>query len=113
MRVYGQKAYIKQAINSEIIEPINRAAVIKIVYGVVENDIYLDYVLSSLCDKRPKLPVRVILKIAIYNLHFLNKSPYAVTDSAVELLKKMGKGFVYLVCILMTRVKSLLLVTVK
>ena len=26
---------------------------------------------------------------------------------------KMGKGFVYLVCILMTRVKSLLLVTVK
>lgn len=92
MRVYGQKAYIKQAINSEIIEPINRAAVIKIVYGVVENDIYLDYVLSALCDKRPKLPVRVVLKIAIYNLHFLNKSPYAVTDSAVELLKKMGKG---------------------
>ena len=92
MRIYGQKAYIKQAINSEIIEPINRAAVIKIVYGVVENDIYLDYVLSALCDKRPKLPVRVVLKIAIYNLHFLNKSPYAVTDSAVELLKKMGKG---------------------
>ena len=55
MRVYGQKAYIKQAINSEIIEPINRAAVIKIVYGVGENDIYLDYVLSALCDKRPKI----------------------------------------------------------
>ena len=31
----------------------------------------------------------------------------------IFLLKKMGKGFVYLVCILMTRVKSLLLVTVK
>lgn len=92
MRVYGQKTYIKQAVNSEIIEPINRATVIKIVYGVVENDIYLDYVLSYLCEKRPKLPVRTVLKIAIYNLHFLNKSPYAVTDSAVELLKKLGKG---------------------
>ena len=42
MRVYGQKAYIKQAINSEIIEPINRAAVIKKVFGVVENEIYTD-----------------------------------------------------------------------
>lgn len=92
MRVYGQKTYIKQAINSETIEPINRSTVIKIVYGVVDNDIYLDYVLSCLCDKRPKLPVRVVLKIAIYNLHFLKKSPYAVTDSAVELLKKLGKG---------------------
>jgi len=92
MRVYGQKTFIKQAINSEIIEPINRSAVIKICYGVVENDIYLEYVLGKLCDKRPKSAVRIILKIAIYNIHFLNKSPYAVTDSSVELLKKLGKG---------------------
>ena len=92
MKVYGQKAFIKQAVNSEIIEPINRSAVIKICYGVVENDIYLEYVLGKLCDKRPKSAVRIILKIAIYNIRFLNKSPYAVTDSSVELLKKLGKG---------------------
>lgn len=92
MKVYGQKSYIKQAINSEVIEPINRSTVIKICYGVVENDILLDYILSAYCDKRPKLPVRVVLKIALYNLRFLDKSPYAVTDNAVELLKKLGKG---------------------
>jgi len=92
MRIYSQKAYIGQAINSEVIEPLNRSLVIKICYGVAENDIYLEYVLSKLCDKRPKLPVRVIIKEAIFCLKFLNKTPYAVTDAAVELLKKLGKG---------------------
>ena len=92
MHVYSEKTFIKQAINSEIIEPINKSTVIKIVYGVVENDIQLEYILSKLCSKRPKLPVRVLLKIAIYCIKFLNKAPYAVTDSAVELCKKLGKG---------------------
>ncbi len=92
MHVYSEKSFIKQAINSEIIEPINKNTVIKIVYGVVENDIQLEYILSKLCSKRPKLPVRVLLKIAIYCIKFLTKAPYAVTDSAVELCKKLGKG---------------------
>ena len=92
MRVYGQGTFLKQAINSETIEPINKNAVIKICYGVLENDIYFDYIISLFSEKRPKLPVRVILKIAIYNINFLNKAGYAVTDNAVELLKKLGKG---------------------
>lgn len=92
MHVYSEKAYLKQAINSEPIEPINKSAVIKICYGVIENDIQLEYVISKFCEKRPKLPIRVLLKIALYNLRFLNKAPYAVTDSVVELCKKLGKG---------------------
>lgn len=92
MRVYSEKTFIKQAINSEVIEPINKNTVIKIVYGVVENDIQLEYLLSKLCLKRPKLPVRVLLKISLYCIKFLQKAPYAVTDNAVELCKKLGKG---------------------
>ena len=91
-KVYGEKAFLKQAIKSEIIEPINRAAVIKICYGVLDEDIALGYYVSLLCDKNPKLPVRIILKISLYNIIYLNKAPYAVTNSAVELLKKLGKG---------------------
>lgn len=90
--VYSEKAYIKQAINGEVIEPLNKNAVIKICYGVVENDIYLEYVISKLCDKRPKLPIRILLKIAIYCIKFMNKQPYAITDNAVELCKKLGKS---------------------
>lgn len=90
--VYGEGAYLKQAINCEVIEPLNRGAVIKICYGVLDEDITLSYYLSLLCEKNPKLPVRIILKIAIYNVEYLKKAPYAVTNSAVELLKKLGKG---------------------
>lgn len=91
-KIYSEKAFIKQAISSEVIEPINKNAVIKICYGVVDNDIYLEYLINKLCDKRPKLPIRILLKISIYCINFLNKAPYAVTDSAVELCKKLGKG---------------------
>lgn len=92
MRVYSDKTFIKQAINSEVIEPINKSAVIKICYGVIERDTEFEYYIETLCDKRPKLPVRVLIKIAIYNIAYLGKSPYAVTDNAVELCKKLGKG---------------------
>ncbi len=91
-RVYGEGSFLKQAIKSETIEPLNRSAVIKICYGVLDEDITLSYYISLLCDKNPKLPVRIILKIALYCIVYLNKAPYAVTDSAVELLKKLGKG---------------------
>ena len=90
--VYSEKSYIKQAINGEVIEPLNKSAVIKICYGVVENDILLEYIISKLCDKRPKLPIRILLKISIYCIRFMNKQPYAVTDGAVELCKKLGKS---------------------
>ena len=90
--VYSEKAFIKQAINGEVIEPLNKNAVIKICYGVVENDIYLEYLISKLCSKRPKLPIRILLKISIFCIKFLNKHPYAITDNAVELCKKLGKS---------------------
>ena len=91
-KVYGEKAYIKQAINSEIIEPLNKNTVIKICYGVLDKDIFLDYCISKLCDKKPKLPIRILLKISFYCITFLNKAPYAVTDNVVTLCKKLGKG---------------------
>lgn len=91
-RVYSEKTFIKQAINSEPIEPINKNLVVKICYGVVDKDITLEYFLSILCEKRPKLAIRILLKIAIYNIYFLKKAPYAVTDVTVELAKKIGKS---------------------
>ena len=90
--VYSEQAFIKQAINSEIIEPLNKNSVIKICYGAVDKDIELEYIISQLCSKRPKLPIRILLKISIYCIKYLQKAPYAVTDSAVELCKKLGKS---------------------
>ncbi len=91
-KVYSKGAFLKQAILDTQIEPLNRAKVTKICYGVLEKDVTLSYIISSLCDKQPKLSVRTILKIALYLIIYMGKSPYAVTDNTVELLKKLGKG---------------------
>ena len=91
-KVYGRGSFLKQAIAETFIEEINRARTVKIVYGVLENDIYLDFCIKSFAPKNPKLPVRILLKIALYMLLFMEKQRYMVTDNAVALAKKLGKG---------------------
>ncbi len=91
-KVYSEKAFIKQAINSTFIEESNRALTVKTCYGVLDKDIELSYYISKLCAKNPKLVVRTILKISMYAIAYLNKKEYAVTKNAVELMKKLGKG---------------------
>lgn len=97
-KVYSDKAFVKQAINSSIIEEKNRALTIKTVYGVLDKDIELSYYLSILAPKSPKLAIRTILKISFYAIKYLGKKEYAVVQNAVELTKKLGKtgasGFV-------------------
>ena len=91
-KVYGDKAYLKQAINSTPIEEKNRSLTVKICYGVLDKDIELSYYITALTEKSPKLVIRTILKIALYNILYLNKHDYAVVKNAVELTKKLGKG---------------------
>lgn len=91
-KVYSEKAFIKQAINSSFIEEKNRAMTIKTCYGVLDKDIELSYYIKNLTEKSPKLAIRTILKIAMYAIKYLNKKEYAITKNAVELTKKLGKG---------------------
>lgn len=90
--VYSGGAYIKQALSDTPIEEKNRAHTTKICYGVLDKDISLEYELSTLCDKRPKLAVRIILKMGMYSIKYLGTAVYAVVDNLVELSKKLGKG---------------------
>ena len=92
MKVYGEKAYLKQAIADTYIEELYRSRTVKAAYGVIENDAYFSFCISRYAEKSPKLPVRVLLKIALYFITVLGKKRYAVTDFAVELCKKLGKG---------------------
>ena len=97
-KVYRDGKFLKQAIAETAIEPLNKARTVKICYGVLEKDIYLDYILRANAKKAPKSSVKIILKIALYMLEFMDKHDYMVVDSAVELVKKAGKdgasGFV-------------------
>ena len=97
-KVYSEGAFLKQAMLAVPIEEKNRSATTKICYGVLERDVLLSHWIKCLCEKNPKLVIRTVLKISMYNIAFMDKAPYAVTDTAVELCNKLGKkgvsGFV-------------------
>lgn len=91
-KVYCGGKFLKQAIAETPVEPLNKARTVKICYGVLEKDAYLNYVIEANVTTKPKAAVRVILKIALYMLEFMGKHGYMVVDGAVELTKKLGKG---------------------
>lgn len=97
-KVYGNGAFLKQAIADTQIEEKNRRLTVKVCYGVLDKEIELSYSIRKLTEKSPKMAIRTILKIAMYAIKYLEKAPYAVIDNAVELTKKLGKkgacGFV-------------------
>lgn len=83
-----------EQINKYIDQMTNPSLVTKIVYGVLENKIYLDYMIrkvSSIRLKKIHPKVLTILEIGFYNIHFLNTKDYAVVDQLVELTKANNK----------------------
>ena len=97
-KVYQGGKYLKQAIAETPVEPLNKARTVRICYGLMEKDIYLAHIIDANTQKQPKSTVKIILKIALYMLEFMDKHDYMVVDSAVALVKKLGKegaaGFV-------------------
>ncbi len=91
-KVYSGGKYFKQALAESAVEPLNKGRTVAICYGVLERDVYLNYIISANASKTPKAAVRLVLKIALYVLECLGWHDYAVVDSAVELTKKLGKG---------------------
>lgn len=97
--------YVKEALERTLSvyapDPIDRRFCVQLVYGVVENRLYLDYyirALSSVPFRRIEVSVLNILRMALYQLIFLSKVPEsAAVNEAVHLAKRLGKrqaGFV-------------------
>ena len=91
-KVYREGAYLKHALAGVPLEPEGRARTVKICYGVIEKDIFLEAVVAANAGRTPRSSVKLILKIALYMLEFMGKHGYMVIDCAVELVKKAGKG---------------------
>lgn len=72
----------------------------KNIYGILENKLYLDYIICKLSKRKIKninKKVLIVLEIGIYNIHFLSRKNYAIVDNLVELTKsfsKKSRGFV-------------------
>ncbi len=91
-KIYSGGTHLKQALADTPMEELHRNRTVKIVYGVLEKDIYLSHCIRHYAPKSPKLAVKIVLKIALYMHLFMGKQKYMVTDNAVALLKKAGKG---------------------
>lgn len=66
----------------------------KVVYGVLENILYLEYMIGKLSKiklRKIHKEVLIILEIGIYNIFFLDKKDYAVVNELVDLTKKRNK----------------------
>lgn len=88
--VYLEDAYLSQELKS--LECDNLSLAVKIIYGVLDKDILLDYYIRNLADKKPKNSVAIIIKMGMYALEFLSVKPHAVINGCVDLCKRVGKG---------------------
>lgn len=69
-----------------------------IVIGVMEDRIYLDYIIDTLSKRKIDEEVREVLRIGIYQLLRMNLPDYAAVNESIVLVKEIGeenaKGFV-------------------
>lgn len=89
-------AALAAALEREALPPSDAALASRIVYGVLQNRILLDYYLAAYCTQRLdhlQQPLPDILRIGAYQLLFLERvPPHAAVSEAVELAKSSGRG---------------------
>ena len=99
------KNYSNMAINKHFkdcnLDKRDRGFATEIIYGVVENKIYLDYIidkLSKIKTNKLNLKVKILLRMGIYQILFLDSvSDYAAVNETVNLAKKIDNrsfGFI-------------------
>lgn len=90
--IYINGAYSNIEINKVAAELDNKDRIIRIVYGVLDRDIELDYYIDRLSERRVKDKARIILKIALYCIIYMDSIPdYAIVDNAVDTARLIDK----------------------
>ena len=92
---------INKHFKNKNIDNKERGFATELIYGVVENKYYLDYIidkLSKIKTQKLSICVKILLRIGIYQIVFLdNISEYAAVNETVNLVKKYdnrSRGFV-------------------
>lgn len=99
-RTIQQQAYpnilLDNALSGGHFSPEDRALVTRLVYGVLENKLYLDWVIqrfSRVKGKKISPWVYDILRLSVFQLLFLDRVPsFAAVNEGVELTKKYAGG---------------------
>lgn len=97
--IFYKGGYINLIINKRInnVEKKNQPIFTKIVYGVVENKILLDYNINKYLEKEVKKDIQQYLRILSYGVNFTNLTNALVLNEIVEIIKTIDYKFVGLV----------------
>lgn len=99
-RVFIDKSYVSIELNKHIgkLSNVNYSTITKIVYGVLEKDISLEYFISQFVKKMPETKLLILLKIVAYVSKNLNSIPsFALVNEIVTIAKKINphqSGFI-------------------
>ncbi len=100
-KVYLDKSYVSIELNKyldKLDEGVNSSLVTKIVYGVLEKDILLEYFIGNFVTKLPDPQMLILLKIVGYVSKAINSIPdFALVNEVVTIAKKIDfhkSGFV-------------------
>lgn len=98
LEIEKNEAYSNIELNHQMkqLKPDNPAFVRELVYGVLENKIYLDYILTQLIPKGLKgikKPIKVLLRMGLYQIIYMDSVPeYAAVNETVKLARKVAPG---------------------
>lgn len=94
--VYVNRAFSSIALNRALnnCTSHDKALVTKLVYGVLDNDIKLTYIISKYVRKIPKGDALIFIKMGLYCLTELSIPAYAVVNDIAELAKVTGDKYV-------------------
>lgn len=88
-KVYQVGTYSNMAFLGERVSDMST----RLVYGTLEENVKIDYILSQLIEKKPQKSVLTLLKIGTYALLNLSDVPkFAIVSECVEVAKSNGKG---------------------
>lgn len=87
-KVYQDGTYSNMAFLGERVSDMST----RLVYGTLEENVKIDYILSQLIEKKPQKSVLTLLKIGTYALLNLSDVPkFAIVSECVEVAKSNGK----------------------
>ena len=89
-------AALKAQLNRDGLVGADAALCSRMVYGVMQNQLLLDFYLAAYCSQKPdhlQQPLTEILRLGAYQILFLDRVPdSAAVNTSVELAKLSGRG---------------------
>jgi len=88
-KVFQEGTYSNMAFLGERVSDMTT----RLVYGTLEENVKIEYILNQLVEKKPQKSVLTLLKIGTYALLSLTDVPkFAIVSECVEVAKSNGKG---------------------